>query len=391
MIEQKIAAWEIEFLRYCRGKTYSESTKKVYWGAIVCFIWHFKTASVERISWQQIADYINRYDSARTMAQKKYAIQLFYSVCIGQKNKCALIPDAIIEHKIPEVLNIEEAFRVMMFAGSWSKDEFIRQKQRLPISMAYFCALRISEVQNLKIKKIDLTANFLFVAQSKGKKDRDVPIPEELKKEIVQYLNLRFPNGYTGEEYLFDGQDNFCGEKKEQYSQTALRIILKRALKLAGIHKEIVFHSLRHSRATHWHNSGVFTLRDIADLLGHVKTTTTEIYLHTQREDLRDKNERAQIIMNLKVANRNRVEKLESLESVKVETPVVNLPTFQLSKPSKPLDKTYTVSFNGKEFIIRESKNQITQVPDNHKWALNKDSAMVMDWFRKKRYTIKSA
>lgn len=371
MIEQKIVEWEIDYLRYCKGKKYAKSTKEIYWGAIKCFIWHFKTVSVDRISWQEIADYINRYDSARTMAQKKYSIQLFYSVCIGQQNKCARIPDARPEHKIPEVLNVEEVFRVMMFAGSWSKDEFIRRKQQLAISIPYFCALRISEVENLKIRKIDLTANFLFIAQSKGQKDRVVPIPEELKNQIIQYLNMRFPNGYTGEEYLFDGQDNFCGEKQEQYSQTSLRIILKKALKLAGIHKQIKFHSLRHSRATHWHNSGVFTLRDIADLLGHKDTRTTEIYLHTQRDDLRDKNERAQAIMQARMA------------------PI----KFDLPKPviaNTSSGKTYTVSFNGKEFIIRESKNHITQAPDNHKWALNKDSAMVMDWFRKKHYTIKT-
>lgn len=380
MIKEKIAEWKIEFLRYCKGKNYSESTKRVYWGAIECFIWHFKTVSMDRISWQQIADYINRYDSARTMEQKKYAIQLFYSVCIGQKNKCARIPDPIIEHKIPEVLNIQEAYRTILFAGSWCKTELAMQKQRLAIAMAYFCALRISEVINIKIRQVDLTANFLFVSQSKGKKDRPVPIPEELKKEIVKYLNMRFPpNSYTGEEYLFDGQDNFNGEKKEQYSPTSLRIILKKSLRRAGIQKKIKFHSLRHSRATHWHNSGVFTLRDIADMLGHVKTTTTEIYLHTQNEDLRDKNERAQLIMK---------SKMQGLENSQIKVKEIPQPQ---SLPSTFPFKSYTVSFNGKEFIISESKNQITKVPDNHKWALNKDSSLVLDWFRKKHYIIKAA
>lgn len=376
MIEQKITEWKIEMYRHFKGKNYAESTKEIYWGAIHCFIWYFKTASMERISWQQIADYINRYDSARTMEQKKYAIQLFYSVCIGQKNKCVLIPDPIREQKIPEVLNIQEAYRAILFAGSWCKTELARQKQKLAIAIPYFCALRISEVRYLKIKKIDLTANFLFVEQSKGRKDRVVPIPEELKKEIVKYLNMRFtPESYTGEEYLFDGQDNFYGEKKDQYSETSFRNVLKKALRKAGILKKIKFHCLRHSRATHWHNSGVFTLRDIADMLGHKDTRTTEIYLHTQNEDLRDKNERAQQIMS---------EKIRKLENTQPSPPVA-------LSPADFEQKSYAISFKGKEFILRESKNHITQAPDNHKWALNKDTALVLDWFRSKKYTVKAA
>lgn len=281
MLEKKIVEWKEDFVRYCGLRKLTVSTTEVYWGSVHCFIWHFNTVNLERISWREIGDYILRYDSSRTMEQKKYSIQLFYQVCIGQPNKCANIPIPKREHKIPEVLNIIECYSVFLAIDNI--------KQRCAIQTTYACALRMSETRNLRISDIDFTANFVHVKDSKGAKDRVIPLPVDTKNLILEYFVKRFPVGYTGQEYLFDGQEMFKGKKMDQYSATSLRIILKKACFKIGITKKIKFHSLRHSRATHWHNSGVMTLRDIADLLGHYSTKTTEIYIHTQNEDLQDK------------------------------------------------------------------------------------------------------
>lgn len=376
-METKIAEWKTEMYRYFKGKKYAESTKKIYWCAIECFIWHFKTVSLDRMHWHKVADYILQYDSSRTIEQKKYAIQLFYGICLGQGQKLAQMPNPKREKIIPEVLNVQEVRRVIMCAGSWSKTRLIELKQRCAIQFTYDCALRISETENAKIKHIDFDRNFFFVHQSKGAKDRVVMFTDDTKELLLQYLAERFPNGYTGEEYLFDGQDNFYGQKCEQYSAGSLRAILKRALREAQIHKKIKFHSLRHSKATHLHNSGVMSLRDLADFLGHSDTKTTEIYLHTQNEDLREKYLKASAITQEKF-------------TTQIPQPAVVLLKKVPQKNILPAAHTYSVSLNGSEFQIIESDDHITTAPPNHQWAVNKESETVLAWFKRKGFAVTS-
>lgn len=369
MINKKIAEWKIDFHRHCSAERKSNSTIRTYWGAVECFIRKFNTVSLDRIHWTKIADYILQYDSARTIEQKKYSIQLFYGVCFGQWDKMAQMPNPKREKIIPQVLNLDEIRRIIFSIKNL--------KHRCAIQFSYDCALRISEVINARIKHIDFDRNFFFVHQSKGAKDRTVFFTEDTKKILIDYLAEKFPNGYTGEEYLFDGQDNFGGEKKEQYCASSLRAILRRACRKAGIQKKIKFHSLRHSKATHLHNSGMMTLRDLADLLGHTDTKTTEIYLHTQNEDLREKYLKASEITQSKFTTQIPSLPVVILKKISHNNPV-------LSQPSH----TYSVSLNGNEFRIIESDNHITTAPTNHGWAINKDSEKVFAWFKRKGYSI---
>jgi integrase/recombinase XerD len=63
-------------------------------------------------------------------------------------------------------------------------------------------------------------------------------------------------------------------------------IIKDLALKI-GLNKKISPHTFRHSFATHLIEGGA-DLRAVQEMLGHESITTTEIYLHMNREYLRD-------------------------------------------------------------------------------------------------------
>jgi integrase/recombinase XerD len=286
---ENFAEWRETFTRYCRLQKKADSTIKSYWGGVGHFIAHFRDMDIARMHSKDIADYILGYDSARTMEQKKYGIGLFYGVVFGQWKKLDWIPLPKRENKIPEILIPEECYRVFSCVKN--------TKHKALLQLTYACALRRSELLNLKIRHIDGSANRLFVEQSKGKKDRVVPIPKDTLLLLRSYFKEYFPSKYDKNDFLFSGQYG----QNDNYSSASVYAILGRALRAAGINKRIKLHSLRHSRATHWHNSGVMSLRDIADLLGHKDTKTTEIYLHTGDENLQEKVANADSIIQSKI------------------------------------------------------------------------------------------
>jgi integrase/recombinase XerD len=128
---------------------------------------------------------------------------------------------------------------------------------------------------NLKPTNIDSKRGILIILNSKGKKDRIVPISENIIEMLREYYKL-----YKPKEWLFEGQ-----AAGERYSETSLQKVLKMALVEAGIKKPVTLHWLRHSYATHLLESGT-DLRYIQELLGHKSSKTTEIYTHVSTKSL---------------------------------------------------------------------------------------------------------
>lgn len=287
-MDDQFTKWETDYVRYLRLQKKAQSTIKTYWGAVGHFLAHFRKENIERLSSKTIADYILNYDSARTMEQKKYSIQLFYGVVFGQWKKLQWIPLPKRENKIPQVLTVDECLKLFLSIS--------QVKHRAIMQLIYSCGLRRSELMNIRIRHIDGSAKSLFVEQSKGAKDRIVPIPEDTLVLLRDYFKEYFPSGYDKNSFLFQGQNE--GEK---YSSASMYAILKRAVRRAGITKKVKLHTLRHSRATHLYNAKT-DIRDLAEFLGHKNTRTTEIYIHTGNEELQIKIRDADEIIKSKIS-----------------------------------------------------------------------------------------
>ncbi len=261
-----------EFRDYLSARNYAEKTIASYTSCLVKFLDHFKEHP-KNISKSQIYTFLAQFEKVNTKKQYVGAIRILYQHIYPQKNKVDKIKYPKSENHLPIILTPEEISRCL--------DTITNLKHRCIIEITWVCALRISEVQKLQIRHISRN-NEIFIDNAKGAKDRPVPIPETtlelLREYFKKYLKGRIING---SEHLFEGQNSL-------YSQTSMRKIFDRAIKQARILKKVKFHSLRHSRATYWHDQGL-SLRDIADLLGHTSTRTTEIYLHTSQETLKNK------------------------------------------------------------------------------------------------------
>jgi len=147
------------------------------------------------------------------------------------------------------------------------------------VSMLYACGFRVSELINLKISDINFDEKTGFVKQGKGKKDRLFNIPEflmgDIKKQTEEQRNI-------GSEFLFSNPT----EPSKKLSSSNLEKIVRKASKRAGIQKDVHCHTLRHSFATHLLENNI-DIRKIQELLGHSDLSTTQIYTHVSKEELK--------------------------------------------------------------------------------------------------------
>ncbi len=143
--------------------------------------------------------------------------------------------------------------------------------------LLYGCSLRVSEVCNLKAGDVDFEKGSLRVL-GKGSKTRIVPIGEQSKKNLTDYLNL-FPAENFSQPFL----RNKAGKKL--YEKYIYRVVNKYLSKVTDIRKKSP-HILRHSSATHMLDNGA-DLRAVKEILGHENLKTTQIYTHVSIERLK--------------------------------------------------------------------------------------------------------
>ncbi len=127
--------------------------------------------------------------------------------------------------------------------------------------------LRVAELVNLKVARIDFETNQCFVSGGKGDKDRIVLFGNKLKERLKLYLEGRKLT------YLF--------ESKFHYRYTTRRIeqLCAQYKKKSGITKDLTPHTFRHRFMTLLAQAGV-TEEKRAILAGHSDSDTQKIYTH---------------------------------------------------------------------------------------------------------------
>lgn len=142
------------------------------------------------------------------------------------------------------------------------------RKHRLLLALSYGAGLRVSETVRLQIRDIDWDRNMIHLHRAKGNKDRMTILPEKIKLELRHFLF-----GMEPENYVFES--NRGGRLTERTAQN----IFEQAVQRARIWKDVSFHSLRHSFATHLLENGT-DIRFVQELLGHADLKTTMRYTH---------------------------------------------------------------------------------------------------------------
>lgn len=260
------------FKKWMLSKRYSESTIGTYTDALRTFLKFYYNKSVADISNDDVILFNNDYIlennfSASYQNQVVNAIKLFFKTVENRAIDLNLVHRPKREKLLPNVLSKEEIKKIL--------DAPSNIKHKAMLSLIYSCGLRRSELLNLKLTDIDSKRNLIVIRQAKGKKDRIVP----LSAKILELLRVYFV-AHQPKIWLFEGQD-----KKSKYDERSLANVLKQALEKTKINKPVSLHWLRHSYATHLLENGT-DLRYIQEILGHSRSTTTEIYTHVSNKSI---------------------------------------------------------------------------------------------------------
>ena len=227
------------------------------------------------------SDHKKKSSIARKLAALRTFFQFLVREGVLELNPAKLVSTPKLEKKLPNHLSIEEAIR---FIESPDLETELGKRDRAMLELMYATGVRVAELTTLNVADVDFQ-NQLVRVTGKRRKQRIVPFGDPAGEAIRNYLGVR-------EKFLF----NAPVSKREEdalflnYQGTRIttrsvgRMVEKYIRICAGMHN-ISPHALRHSFATHLLDSGA-DLRDIQELLGHARLSTTQVYTHVSMEKL---------------------------------------------------------------------------------------------------------
>ena len=261
--QQRASFKELEEVRIFRNcllaQNYSTSSIKTYTHLMNKFLAFTKSTIFTQEDLTKYLVHCRREEfSASTMRQITSAVKLFANLLNIQGIDVSKIIYPRKSNPLPKVLSVEDIRKLL--------DETINLKHKAIVSILYSTGIRRGEVIRLKVTDIDGKRNTIRINNSKGNKDRIVPLSDALKRVLREYYIK-----YQPHEYLFEGV------KGGAYSAASISQIISKAAFRAKLNKRVSAHMLRHSFATHLMEQGV-NLRVIQEMLGHKSSRTTEIY-----------------------------------------------------------------------------------------------------------------
>lgn len=241
---------------------YAKNTIKVYLHYTEEFLIH-TNKNYQHLNSEDFQSYLDSYTFTSISKQNQVisSIKFLYEKVLNKKYSKINFTRPRSEKKLPKVIDRDFLLHRI------SKIKNLKHKAIL--SLGYSVGLRVSEVVNLKINDIDSSRMIIIINAAKGKKDRIVPLSDNMLNILRGYFKV-----YKPVKYLFNGQTNI------QYSTTSCNKLVKKYLG-----EETHFHLLRHSCFTTLLENGT-DLRIIQKIAGHSSSKTTEIYTHVSTQIL---------------------------------------------------------------------------------------------------------
>jgi len=228
-----------------------------------------KTANHNKVEKKLGAYSINRMLSA---------LRSYFKYLVEVDHPIPLPPDAIKMSKTikkkSQVAELDELVSLLKAPTSFEKNPIIASRNRAILEVLFATGMRISELINLEINKIEKDGKIFILG--KGKKERFAYLTPRSIKYLNQYLNTRSSQSpfvfvpYRGAN---------ASDLNKKISPNYIQSKIKRYRELLGISVPTSAHSLRHGFATYLAESGASPAA-IQVLLGHESLDTTTRYVH---------------------------------------------------------------------------------------------------------------
>ncbi|MBE7004968.1 MAG: site-specific tyrosine recombinase XerD [Ruminococcaceae bacterium] len=248
-------------------------------------------ADLRKVRQETVTEYVSwmnsKGKSAATVTRSIASIKSFYMYLQSKgevkTNPAKGVVTAKVERKFPEILTSRE---VELFLEQPQCVDTKGYRDHAMLELLYATGIRVSELISLDEKDVSLSAGFIR-CESKGK-ERIIPIYPAAVKALSDYIKDVRP------QLIADPEETalFVNMNGERMSRQGFWKIVKHYQETAQINKEITPHTLRHSFAVHLLENGA-DLRSIQEMLGHADISSTQIYTHVVKKQLKDVYQRA--------------------------------------------------------------------------------------------------
>lgn len=287
----------LEHLRYERNV--SAHTLRNYASDLEQFVDHIappdpksrarKFPELKNVDHLTIREWLAELHSAQkkkaSIARKLAALRTFFQFLVREglleSNPAKLVSTPRQEKKLPKHLSIEEAIK---FIETPDIKTDLGKRDRAMLELMYATGVRVAELTTMNLADIDFR-NQLVRVTGKRRKQRIVPFGDPAASAIRDYLKVRDKFLFNSPISERDDEALFLNYQGTRITTRSVGRMVEKYIKIcAGVHR-ISPHALRHSFATHLLDSGA-DLRDIQELLGHARLSTTQVYTHVSMEKL---------------------------------------------------------------------------------------------------------
>ncbi len=282
-----------QFRKYCVDQNYSKVTIEHYvtkFAIFMDYLYSQNILSCKDISLELIHAYIKTLAgyTYKTVEQNICSIRTFFRFLLTikevQVDFAAKTPmvQARKQTRIPSVWTIEELKKLIAAIDRGSP----KGKRDYAIILLACClGMRCSDIKNLTVENFHWADQKLIFTQSKTKTSLSLPLTREVGWAIIDYLKYGRPK--IESPYIFVRHMAPFGPFAEGDHLTQL---IKTYMVLAHIptlKKKRGMHSLRHTMASMLLEKDT-ALPIISNILGHIDTNTTAIYLKVGVQKLKE-------------------------------------------------------------------------------------------------------
>jgi len=250
-------------------------------------------AEIDRLTIREWMAGLHNDHKKTSIARKLASLRTFFQFLVREgvleTNPAKLVATPRIERKLPNHLSMEDAVR---FIETPDTNTDLGRRDRAIIEFLYATGIRVGELVSINLQDIDFREKLVRVT-GKRRKQRIVPFGEPALQALMHYLEETRPV-FLNNCPAADRDNNavFLNYQGTRITTRSVgRMIDKYIKQCADIHN-ISPHSLRHSFATHLLDGGA-DLRDIQELLGHARLSTTQIYTQVSMEKMIEVYDRA--------------------------------------------------------------------------------------------------